>query len=80
MTELNTLTIIGSNALKKSFEEVAKLRVLTKSDVTPTNEQEAMEWIKSSTDPESRKARKLLAHGMIYGAGEQSIKSFLERL
>jgi hypothetical protein len=39
-----------------------------------------MEWSKDSPDAESRKARKLLAHGMIYGADEKPIKSFLEKL
>jgi hypothetical protein len=66
--------------LRKSVEEVARLREITKSSTSPTNEKEAMEWSKDSPDAESRKARKLLAHGMIYGADEKPIKSFLEKL
>ena len=80
MTMEQPLEVVGAKALKKAFETLTDLWELSKSTTPPKNALEAMVWIRSAPDKESRRARKLLSFGMMYGAGPQPINLTIKKL
>lgn len=71
--------VIANSNLKGSFEELQSLVVASKSNVHPTTWEEAIDWIQSYPDVESRKARKILTFGIIYGASDSILNAFVKR-
>jgi hypothetical protein len=74
MPQVKPLIVLGSEGLQQAFNEVAALTVTSGSTVAPTTQQEAVEWINAATTTEMRSARKLLAHGVMYGSGVETFK------
>ena len=75
------VAIVASPALKPVFESVAALQEAAKSgpEAFPTTDVEALAWVRSAPDRESRNARKTLTHAMIYGANPETFAKILNR-
>lgn len=79
MKQIKPLFTLGSEGLQQAFNELEVLAVAAGSTVAPTTQQEAGEWINAATTKDMREARKLLAHGVMYGSGVETFKRFCKR-
>jgi hypothetical protein len=73
------VTIVAKASLQPVFERTLALREAAKSGELPADTNAALAWIRSAPDKESRGARKVLAHAMIYGASPETFSELLKR-